>query len=208
MDHLTLDEEAGRQTTIAADHVPVPSTIMPLRYAYEGSVISQATQNSFELERRPIQQRIEELKDIREDRGLNDEQDEELQALTEKINILYAAIGFTLKDAVTIIRDPAAEKDRLIQLSDEEKLAEIEDGAIPVSQFFVNQRIEDMVGLAETSRLDDRRTETAHVFLAEEKAFLGYSISTIWYCRFFLLLLSLIFMILATGFLKLSLQKA
>ena len=88
------------------------------------------------------------------------------------------------------------------------QLTEIEEEAIPVSQFFVNQRIENMVELAETSRLDDRRTETAHVFLAEEQAFLGYSMSTLWYCRFFLLTISLVFMILATGFLKLSLHKA
>ena len=178
---------------------PVPSTIMPLRYAYEGSVISQATENLFELERRPTQARIDELKELK---TLTDAEDEELQSLSEKIRILYAATSTNLKDAVRIIRDPASEKERLMQLT------EIEEEAIPVSQFFVNQRIENMVELAETSRLDDRRTETAHVFLAEEKAFLGYSMSTLWYCRFFLLTISLVFMILATGFLKLSLHKA
>ncbi|MBR9761641.1 ATP-binding cassette domain-containing protein [bacterium] len=178
---------------------PVPSTIMPLRYAYEGSVISQATENLFELERRPTQARIDELKELK---TLTDAEDEELQSLSEKIRILYAATSTNLKDAVRIIRDPASEKDRLMRLT------EIEEEAIPVSQFFVNQRIENMVELAETSRLDDRRTETAHVFLAEEKSFLGYSMSTLWYCRFFLLTISLVFMILATGFLKLSLHKA
>ncbi|MDA7888708.1 ABC transporter permease [Akkermansiaceae bacterium] len=178
---------------------PVPSTIMPLRYAYEGSVISQATENPFELERRPIQERIEELK---KPETLTDEEDEELQALSEKIRILYAATSPKLKDAVRIIRDPVAEKERLMQLT------EIEKGAIPVSQYFINERIENMVELAETSRLDERRTETAHVFLAQKKPFLGVTISTIWYCRFFLLIISLAFMILATGFLKLSLHKA
>jgi len=178
---------------------PVPSTIMPLRYAYEGSVVSQATQNLFELERRSIQERIDELK---EQENLSDAEDEELQSLSENIRILYAATSTNLKNAVRIIRDPASEKERLMQFT------EIEEDAIPVSQFFVNQRIEDMVDLAEASRVDDRRTETAHVFLAKEKSFLGYSMGTLWYCRFFLTSISLVFMILATGFLKFSLHKA
>ena len=45
---------------------PVPSAIMPLRYAFEGSIVTQATANRFEQTRRPIQKTIDILKDKEE----------------------------------------------------------------------------------------------------------------------------------------------
>ena len=33
--------------------VPVPARIMPLRYAFEGMLVAQATRNPFEIERHP-----------------------------------------------------------------------------------------------------------------------------------------------------------
>jgi hypothetical protein len=43
-----------------------------------------------------------------------------------------------------------------------------------VSQFFVNERVENMVDLAETLRLDGRRNDKPNIFLAKEKTLLWY----------------------------------
>ncbi|MDC0188088.1 hypothetical protein OAJ05_02650, partial [Verrucomicrobia bacterium] len=63
-----------------------------------------------------------------------------------------------------------------------------------VSQFFVNDRVENMVDLAETLRLDRRRSDKPNIFLAKEKPLFGVTLSTQWYCRIFLVLLTTAFL--------------
>ena len=44
--------------------VPVPARIMPLRFAYEGMVVTQATRNPFDLNRIRIQRRVDTFKEM------------------------------------------------------------------------------------------------------------------------------------------------
>lgn len=178
---------------------PVPSTVMPLRYAFEGSMISQATQNPFEEIRRPIQEEIDSLK-ARSSLGAEEQQ--RLTRLGDQLRVLYAAFAPDLEKAREILRDPLAELQRLQQ----EDLPPDEDDR-PVSQFFVNDRVDNLVELAETRRLDARRTDRPRVFLARQKPLLGFVIHTRTYCQGFLVLLTLIFLSLATVFLKLSMTR-
>ncbi len=176
---------------------PVPSTIMPLRYAYEGAIVSQASMNSFEKARRPLQERIDELK---ENTDLNETEAEEFEQDKERLRVLYSAAGANLPQAHAFLKNPLGEMERTMD-------DEIDEEALPVAQFFVNERIENMVQLAETSRLDERRKETPHVFLAESKPILGMTIGTLTYCRIFLLALTAAFLIAATSLLNLSLTR-
>jgi len=188
---------------------PVPSTIMPLRYAFEGSIVSQATENRFEQVRRPLQKDIERLKELK---TLNPSEQEQLQKESEELRVIFAAVAPDADRAESILTDPLAELERLLAL--EEAAAESateterEDEELrSVSQFFVNERVENLVELAESSRLDGRRSDRPNIFLAKQKPFLGFTISTQWYCRFFLLTLTLVFLAPAIHLLKLSLTR-
>ena len=186
--------EKGR----SAGSEPVPSTIMPLRYAFEGIIVSQATHNQFEKKRRPLQDKIEKLKELE---GLTPKEDADLNEAREALGILFMASSPDMQDARKIINDPLVEKERLMAME------EVDEEAILVSQFFVNERVENLVEFAETSRLDARLTEEPHVFLAEKKPFFGFTLGTLWYCTLYLLALTATFLGLATYFLKLSLTK-
>ncbi|MDB4265292.1 ATP-binding cassette domain-containing protein [bacterium] len=183
---------------------PVPSTIMPLRYAFEGSIVSQATSNHFERVRQPLQNRIDQLKEIEE---LSPSEQKELQDGSEELRVIYAAVAKNAKGADAILEDPLAELKRMMAFEDAGGEIDPEEKVRSVSQFFVNERVENLVELAETSRLDGRRSDRPNIFLAKEKPFLGFMISTQAYCRIFLMILTLAFLIPATYLLKLSLTR-
>lgn len=183
---------------------PVPSTIMPLRYAFEGSIIGQATENRFEKVRAPLQERIDELKELEE---LSPSEQEELESGGEKLRIMFAATAGDVTEAERILEDPLAELQRLLAAEASGQDPGSEEDSRPVSQFFVNERVENMVELAETSRVDARRTEAPHVFLAKQKPIFGLTIGTGLYCRIFLIALSLAFLVPATFLLHRSLTR-
>ncbi|MGC6467703.1 MAG: ATP-binding cassette domain-containing protein [Akkermansiaceae bacterium] len=183
----------------AAGSEPVPSTIMPLRYAFEGAIISQATRNHFELRRRPLQEQIDYYKEME---SLTDQDQKLLSEARESLSILYVATTDKISEARKIIANPLAEKERLMAIEEED------EEAIPVSDFFVNKRVENLVDLAEASRLDDRRDYEPHVFLAEKKPVFGVMTGTIWYCTFFLVLITVVTVGLATYLLRISLNKS
>jgi hypothetical protein len=183
---------------------PVPSTIMPLRYAFEGSIVSQATANRFEKTRRPIQEKIDALKDKEE---LSASEKEALKEAGDQIRVLFAAVAKDSVRADEIMRDPLGELKRL----QEEEMAGLEPDldrdTRSVSQFFVNERVENMVELAETLRLDGRRKDQPNIFLAKEKPLIGINLSTQWYCRILLISLAITFLLPAASFLNYSLTR-
>ncbi len=176
---------------------PVPSTLMPLRYAYEGITVSQAAENSFEKVRRPIQQNVEELS---KKKTLSERDAEILRKEKEKLTILFAATAENADEARETMADPIAAKEKLMQMEDSEHRK-------PLANFFLNQRTENLVGLAETTRLDERRNAKAMVFLAEKKPMLWTVMNTKWYCRCALLSMIALFLSAATGLLRWSLTR-
>ena len=152
--------------------------------------------------RRLLQKRIDELKDLK---TLNPGEQKELEDGGEKLRILFAAVADDVAEAERILKDPLAELKRI----QDEEAAEIDtkEEVRPISQFYVNERVENMVELAETSRLDGRRTDNPHIFLAKQKPFLGFMISTQWYSRILLIGLSLAFLLPATYLFHRSLTR-
>jgi hypothetical protein len=183
---------------------PVPSTIMPLRYAFEGSIVTQATENRFEETRRPVQKTIDILKD-KEKLKLSEE--DELKKAGNKIGVFFASVAKTSSQANEILSDPLRQLEQLQKEEMEGLETELDRETRSVSQFFVNERVENMVDLAETLRLDGRRNDKPNIFLAKEKTFFGINLSTQWYCRIFLILLTTAFLLPAASFLKYSLTR-
>lgn len=178
---------------------PVPSTIMPLRYAFEGSIVSQATENPFEQVRRPLQKEIDQLK---EKESLSADEQRRLARNSDQLRVLYAATAPGHEAARAILRDPLAELQRLqgggLSPSPDDQ---------PVEHFFVNERVDGMIELAETLRMDERRQDQPRIFLAREKPLLGLTLSTQNYCRVFLILLTLSFILPAASFLNFSMTR-
>lgn len=179
---------------------PVPSTIMPLRYAFEGSIVSQATQNPFEKTRQPLQDSIDALKDKP---TLDDNDRRLLSENGDKLRVLYAALAPDHETARKILADPLAELERL----QSESVPPPGEEDRPVSQFFVNDRVDGMIELAETLRIDDRRSDQPLIFMAREKTVFGVNVSTQTYCASFLALLTLFFLLPATTLLHHSITK-
>lgn len=163
-------------------------------------MVSQATQNPFEKTRQPLQDSIDTLK---EKLSLDDQERRLLSENGDKLRVLYAALASDSETARHVLSDPLAELARL----QSDSLPPPDRKDRPVSQFFVNDRVDGMVELAETLRIDERRRDQPLIFMAREKTVLGINVSTQTYCTFFLALLTLFFFLPATTLLHHSITK-
>jgi|TARA_B110000908_G_scaffold172235_1_gene238494 ABC-type multidrug transport system ATPase subunit len=176
----------------AAGVEPFPARFMPLRYAYEGMIVSQATQNPFEKQRRKIQGEIDPLKERNnrrlsgeEDQGLQPKESERLNILTQALTRLMASEAKDVSEAGTLswsITDAGRRNDM-------ETLLAIppypEDDTIytkPVRDFFVNTRTDLLATKAEIDRLDYRQETKRSIFLAEWKYWLDFTTKTTHAC--------------------------
>lgn len=148
--------------------VPVPAKIMPLRYAFEGMLIGQATRNPFEIERIRLQRKIDRFREKSEEPTTD--QIESFEMAKEGLRRLLASGASDTKEArdlVTRIRN-MVDTGTPIEVSAMKVWPKGED-VRPTYNFFVNDRIELLVREAETFRNDYRNKEPRHVFLALEK---------------------------------------
>ncbi|MCW1916399.1 ATP-binding cassette domain-containing protein [Luteolibacter sp. GHJ8] len=167
---------------------PVPSRFMPLRHAYEAMVVTQATRNPYEIERIRIQRRVDAIKEVTE--TLEPAVAERLQLMLEALVKLGAADSTNTADARDLaerITDLARGGTRLqiesirVQSSDPK--------ARPISEFFVNNRIDLLVREAETFRVDYRNNDgTRNIFLGLKKPVGGDWLETVDYDAILLLL--------------------
>jgi ABC-type multidrug transport system ATPase subunit len=167
---------------------PVPSRFMPLRYAYEAMIVTQATRNPYEVERIRIQRRVDAIKEVKE--TLEPSVAERLQLMLEALVKLGAADATNTADA----RDLA---ERITNLARGGTRWEIESARVqspdpkarPISEFFVNNRIDLLVREAETFRVDYRNNEgTRNIFLGLKKPFGGDWLETVDYDAILLIL--------------------
>ncbi len=148
--------------------IPVPAVIMPLRYAYEGMIVSQAVRNPFEVERVRLQRRIDRA---RQPGTMENEVSEEFELAKEGLRRLLAAGALDKAEAAALVK-----RIRRISISGTRLEVETmkvwpddEDNARPASDFFVNERIDLLVREAETFRNDYRIKENRVVFHALKK---------------------------------------
>jgi len=183
----------GAATGRAAGAEPFPSRFMPLRYAYEGMTVSQATENPFEKQRRILQNDIDAYKKrikLRLDGDLN-------QELTPKESERYTILKESLTRLMTAEATNSDEADSLGwkiahagRKKDLESLLAIppypEDEDIytkPVSDFFINTRTDLLVAKADLERIDIHQDSRRSIFLAEWKYWFGLTTKTTHACR-------------------------
>ncbi|MFC7337006.1 ATP-binding cassette domain-containing protein [Haloferula chungangensis] len=160
---------------------PVPAKIMPLRFAYEAMVVTQATRNPFDLERIRIQRRVDTMKEL--PAPLDNEVEKRFELLKTALRTLVAAGATNSKEA-----DELATK--LTQIARGGTRLEMESleiwpdspDTVPLSEFFVNNRIDLLVSEAETFRTDYRNEKLgrkSNIFLAEKKPWKDDFVSTL-----------------------------
>ncbi|MEK7952836.1 ATP-binding cassette domain-containing protein [Luteolibacter soli] len=149
--------------------VPVPSDFMPLRHAYEAMVVTQAIRNPYELERIRIQRRIDGIKEMPS--PLEPGVEERLQLMLQGLVKLGGAQAATASDAEDMAEQITllARGGNRLQI-DALKVRSKDPRARPLTEFFVNDRIDLLVREAETFRLDYRNEDKPrHIFLALKK---------------------------------------
>jgi ABC transport system ATP-binding/permease protein len=159
-DEARLERERGG--------VPVPARIMPLRYAFEGMLIAQATRNPFEIERIRLQRKIERARDRGDELGKDGLI--RFEMVKEGLRRLVASGATNEKEARELVGRirRMVDKGTPIEVSTMKVWPESGD-AKPTYTFFVNERIDLLVREAETFRNDYRNEKPRHVFLALEK---------------------------------------
>lgn len=148
---------------------PVPSSFMPLRYAYEAMVVAQATRNPFEFERYRLQRRIELMKSY--DKTLPVDVADRFDLMKEGLRRLLAAGANDPEEAEDLlerITDLARSGTRL-EVETIKVWPDDDSKAHPASEFFVNERIDLLVREAETFRNDYRNDDSRNIFLALKK---------------------------------------
>ena len=154
---------------------PILSRVIPLRYAYEGVTVHQATCNTFEKNRREINQAVQALKEKERfamthlNEGISDEESEQLAVLLKALTKLYASQARDAKEASSLlqsIRDAGIKGDRKAL----ESISFPENGE-PCDTFFVNQRAEQLVQKQDIQRVDLSKEKHRNIFLAEKKYF-------------------------------------
>jgi ABC transport system ATP-binding/permease protein len=164
-DEVAINRERGG--------TPVPAQWMPLRYAYESMVVAQATRNPFEKERLRIQRKLESLTSTRE---LNKQSAERLEVMKICLTKLMAAGCRNAREGEQIaatIASIAKRGDRDAAMA----LKVWPDGDAktidPISDYFVNARIDLMTREAEALRVDYRNQKARAIFLALEQPLAG-----------------------------------
>lgn len=148
---------------------PVPSFVMPLRYAYEAMIVSQATQNPFERERLRLQRRIDRVR--LSSAPMTPEQSERFDLVKEGLRRLLASGATSAEEALEIINRirKISTYGTRIELETMKLWPDNEAKAKPASEYFVNERIDLLVREAETFRNDYRNKEARNVFYALRK---------------------------------------
>ena len=196
---------------------PIPARFMPLRYAYEGMIVSQAAQNPFEQYRRKLQADIDPLKqrnDRRlsgaEDQGLAPHESERLMILTEALTRLMAAEAETIHDAGNLKKSIThagrwRDLDTLLAIPPYPEDESIETK--PVRDFYINNRTDLLVSKAEIDRMDYRKNPKRNVFLAELKYWLGVTSKTTTACLWVLAGCISLCLLATTAFLQIRSQR-
>jgi ABC-type multidrug transport system ATPase subunit len=148
---------------------PFPSRFMPLRHAYEAMVVSQATRNPYEVERIRIQRRVDGIKAM--PNPLDPGVAERLHLMLEALVKLGAAEAANARDAADLAEriNTLARGGTRLEI-DSAKVRSPQPTARPVSEFFVNDRIDLLIREAETFRVDYRNLDAPrHIFLGLKK---------------------------------------
>ncbi len=220
---LVSFEEMNRGLFHGADEArgqgaePIPARIMPLRYAYEGMMVTQATENPFERQRRKIQANIDPLKQRTSSQytnngleGISLKETDRLKILTEALTRLMASEATTAANALDLswtISHAGRYKNIENLLAIPPYPDDLSLETKPIRDYFVNNRTDLLVGKSEIDRVDYRKSKERNVFLAERKYWLGIESKTTFACLLVLVFCIVICTFLTSIFLQIRSQK-
>jgi hypothetical protein len=146
--------------------VPVPAAIMPLRYAYEAMIVTQAVSNPFEIERLRLQRRVDRVRRL--DAPMTERAADRFELAKEGLRRLLAAGASNKEEAADLVSRirRIANTGTRIEVETMKVWPEWDPKARPASEFFVNERIDLLVREAETFRNDYRNKKRRIVFHA------------------------------------------
>lgn len=155
---------------------PIPSRFIPLRYAYEGVTIAQATQNPYEVARRQIFDSAQALKKKADflmsykHQGLEQKEKDRLSVLLSALTRLSAAEADSHEEALEKIQQyvDIGHHGTMEELRKIPVYSELEE-PVTCASYFVNERAEGLVMKQDIQRLDLTRKERPNIFLAEKK---------------------------------------
>ena len=161
--------------------VPIPARWMPLRWSYEGMLVTQSMRNPLDLARIRIQRRVDNIKEM--PTQLSEETAERFEVLKRALQLLAAAEVTSVDEAAELADEITriARRGTMLELESLEIRPDSKD-ARPLADFFVNKRVELMVEEAESYRMDYRNEalgRRADIFLAELKPWGKRDVSTV-----------------------------
>lgn len=155
--------------------VPFICEFMPLRWVYEGSIISQATKNPINIAEDIIIKKIKSI--IKNDESKNNNS-ELLQMLKEGLPYISSFQGDTIKDITDQIDtllsttlDGKFSPDDYPALSDKYKYN--------ASEVFKNEKVMSLFAKAEIDRVNKYSKTNLNVFFGSKKTYFGFQIDTI-----------------------------
>jgi ABC-type multidrug transport system permease subunit len=159
--------------------VPFICQFMPLRWSYEGMVISQSKLNPLTRNQDFLDERIQSLLPP-SGADMSDRQRHELELTKQSLAVvsgLYAEnpreiskrLG-SIRDAVLSGRIEPPMLDSMLQQND----------GVSAEEIYVNRKVLDLVTKAEMEREDYRRKTSPNVFFGTRKMYLGTKYNTLW----------------------------
>ncbi|MBB5030552.1 ATP-binding cassette domain-containing protein [Prosthecobacter vanneervenii] len=159
--------------------VPFICQFMPLRWSYEGMVISQSKLNPLTRNQDFLDERIQSLLPP-SGADMSDRQRHELELTKQSLAVvsgLYAENPREISKRLGSIRD--AVLSGRIEPPMLDRMLEQNDG-VSAEEIYVNRKVLDLVTKAEMEREDYRRKASPNVFFGTRKTYLGTKYNTLW----------------------------
>lgn len=160
--------------------VPFVCQFMPLRWSYEGMLISQAKLNPLTRNQDLLEDRIKAIVDLPKEVELTESQRAELDLAKQALAIVSGLqartpgeVGAQLNQVNRAVWKSQLSTELLDSLQPERK-------GISAEEIYVNRKVVDLVTKAEMERQDYRRRTSPNVFFGSVKTYFGTEFNTLW----------------------------
>ncbi len=174
--------KAGAEQPQSASKLKVPfiCQFMPLRWTYEGMLISQAKLNPLTRTQDLLEERIQELVNLPPSIPFTEQQRQELDLAKQALAAVSGLYGPRATEvAATLRRISAAALERKLDTSLVAHATESRKGT-SAEEIFVNRKVLDLVTKAEMEREDYRSEISPNVFFGTVKRYFGTDFNTLW----------------------------
>ncbi|MEM6911427.1 MAG: ATP-binding cassette domain-containing protein [Verrucomicrobiota bacterium] len=166
-----------RSQDVASElEVPLLCEFMPLRWAYEGLLLTQAESNPLQSQLAQVSREIDRLTAI----PLGDMTEEELQQLRQYKDARVLLYSLEARDAQALDEKMATILPRAArgQLQPGDYRATPGDPTVSAEELYLNEKVGNLFDKAEMERLDRTRDQQPNVFFGREKTYFDQVLPT------------------------------